>query len=147
MVSGYTVAQLVHVLAASVWIGGHLVIALGYLPRLLRGELEELDRFERVYERIALPSLALAVATGIYLGAHWYPVTDWLGGGKASLLGVKAALVVVTVALAADARVRIIGGARKRGRRPNPVDLAAHVAAVTAIAVAFAVLGWALRFT
>ena len=142
----YPLAHLLHLLAATVWVGGHLVIAIGYLPHVLRGRYHLLDSFEAVYERIALPSLALAIATGVYMGVRWYPVWEWLAfSGRAWVLGAKAALVLATILLAVDARLRIIGRARRRGVPPNPVDLAAHVLGVTAAAVALAVLGWGLR--
>ncbi|MCE4601939.1 MAG: hypothetical protein F7B18_02015, partial [Desulfurococcales archaeon] len=63
----YKTAQLIHVLAASVWIGGHIIILLGYVPRMLRtGSFSELDSFEKVYEKIGMPSLLIAVVTGVY---------------------------------------------------------------------------------
>jgi uncharacterized membrane protein len=145
----YAVAKLAHVLAASVWIGGHLVLAVGYVPRLLKSSkgLEELLAFERVYERLGLPSLLIAVITGVYLGLHWYPIDRWFTfSGKAWLLGVKAILLLATVLLAVDARLRIIRRAR-RGGSVNIYDLAVHVVLVAIVSVGFLAAGWALRFT
>ena len=99
---GYSIAQLVHVLAASIWIGGHLVIALGYLPRLLRGDTESLEEFESVYERIAVPSLLLAVVAGVYMGLRWAPSPGaWLQGRTAAL------------GLMLDARLRLVPRLRR----------------------------------
>ncbi len=147
MATVYSIAHLLHLLAASIWIGGHLVLALGYLPRAFRtGSLRELDRYEAVYEKIGLPSLIIAVATGIYMGINWYPIDQWFTfQGKAWILGVKALLVLATIGLAIDARLRIIARARRSGIEPNIIDLGIHIMLVTIIAVGFLVLGWLLR--
>ncbi len=143
----YAVAQLLHVVAASVWIGGHLIILLGYVPRMLStGSFEELDRFERVYERLGLPSLAIAAATGAYMALKVSSPGEVLAlEGPGRLIALKAALLAATVALAVDARLRIIRRYRRTGEI-NVWDMALHIAAVTVIAVLFAVAGWMFRF-
>lgn len=56
----------VHVAAASIWVGGHLVLAFGLLPRALaKRDPEIVLGFERVYERIGLPAMAVQIATGL----------------------------------------------------------------------------------
>ncbi len=142
----YSIMQLIHILAASIWIGGHIVILLGYIPRVLRtGQMKPLKEFEEVYEKIALPSLLVAVATGLYMGIKWSPVSEWFTlGTKSWLLGTKAVFFLSTILLAVDARLRVMKKA-SRGEKPL-LDLALHVVAVTIIAVGFAVAGWALRY-
>jgi putative copper export protein len=134
-------------LAASIWIGGHLVLAIGYVPRLLRGsDLKDLLAFEKTYEKLGLPSLIIAVVTGVYMGLQWYPIDAWFTGtGKSWLLGVKMILLLTTVGLAIDARLRLIPKA-KRGENINIYDLALHIILVTIIAVGFLIAGWSLRY-
>ncbi len=140
----YKLAHVLHLLAATVWVGGHIAAALGVVPRLLRGDRGALEAFERAYERVAAPSLAVAAATGAYMGLHWYPPALWFSAAdRAWVLGAKAALVAATAALAASARLAL-RRARARGEEPSPAALAAHVTAVAAVAVALAVLGWGL---
>ena len=146
-VNAYAAAQLIHILAATIWIGGHLIIATIYLPRLHRGDHRSLQQFEEGYERIAIPALLVAALTGLYMGLQWAPLTEWFTfKGKPGILGVKATLFTATLLLSLDARLRIIEKARKRGSIPV-LDLTLHILGVTAIAIGFLVAGWALRFT
>ena len=71
---------LLHVLAATVWTGGHLVLALAILPRVLRErDPAALLRFESAYERIGIPALLIQVATGLWLAHRLVPdVSQWL---------------------------------------------------------------------
>ncbi|BAA81462.1 hypothetical protein APE_2447 [Aeropyrum pernix K1] len=142
MVTDYQVAQLIHILAASVWIGGHIVIVLGYLPRFIAtGDFRHLEQFESVYEKIGMPSLVIAAVTGLYMAVK----LGWPEGAVASLVNLKIALLVATILLAVDARLRIIRRYR-RGGSISTVDMAAHIIAVTLISILFAVVGWEIRY-
>jgi putative copper export protein len=141
----YGVLLVLHVLAATVWTGGHLVLALTVLPRVLREKsVAELERFESGFERIGIPALIIQVVTGLMLAHQMMPdVTQWFAFRTpvSHLICTKIGLLVVTVALAADARLRII---------PNlTVDrlgsLAWHIIAVTVVSVLFVVVGVSLR--
>ncbi|MBA1271828.1 hypothetical protein G7026_00530 [Pseudomonas azotifigens] len=70
----------IHLLGASVWVGGHLVLLLGVLPGALwRRDVEVVRGFERRYERVGLPALGLQVVSGLWLASLWLPPTAWLG--------------------------------------------------------------------
>ncbi len=133
-----------HLLGAAVWVGGHLVLALTVLPRALasRDPSIVLD-FEAGFERLGLPALALQVATGLWLALHWAPPAEWLAPASwpARLVAAKLGLLGATAALAAHARLRLIP--RLTPER-LPV-LAWHIVGVTALAVAFVVLGAGIR--
>ncbi len=61
-----------HVVGAAVWVGGHLVLLGRYLPQAWRaGRLDLLREFERRYEGLGLPALALQVGTGLLLLTHY----------------------------------------------------------------------------
>ncbi|MGH7874191.1 MAG: hypothetical protein ACREQO_18470, partial [Candidatus Binatia bacterium] len=64
----YRILVALHLIGASVWIGGHLVLAATILPRALRHRAPTiiLD-FEKGFERIGLPALVLQVVTGLLL--------------------------------------------------------------------------------
>ena len=144
--NAYAAAQLIHILAATIWVGGHLIISIVYLPRLHRGDHRSLEEFEEGYERIAIPALLVAALTGLYMGLQWAPLTEWFTfKGKPSILGVKAALFTATLLLALDARFRIVEKAKKQGSL-TVWDLTLHILGVTAIAIGFLAAGWALRF-
>jgi putative copper export protein len=131
----YLVILFVHVLGATIWTGGHLVLALTVLPRALRERNVALLRaFESGYERLGIPALLLQVVTGLWLSHRLVPdPRRWLTfrDPVSAEIGIKLLLLALTIALAADARLRIIPRLDERGLRP----LAWHIVPVTVIAV------------
>ena len=68
---------LFHIIAAAVWTGGHLVLAIGFLPKALKNQDPGIiDFFESSYERIGIPALFLQIITGFYL-VHYYASDVW----------------------------------------------------------------------
>ncbi len=136
---------LLHVLAATVWTGGHLVLAFTVLPRVLRErDPAELLRFESAYERIGIPALLIQVATGLWLAHRMIPdVSQWFAFEQpvARLIAVKLALLATTIAFALDARLRII----PRLSKENLTDLAWHIVPVTVVSVLFVLVGVSFR--
>ena len=135
-----TLIVTLHVLGACVWTGGHLVLATTVLPRALaHRDAGVLRAFEEPFERIGIPALIVQVLTGAWLAAQFAPVGRWLAFGNAleTRVGVKLVLLGLTVALALHARLRVI----PRLDDANLRLLAAHIIVVTALAVAFVVVG------
>ena len=136
---------LLHVLAATIWTGGHLLLALTVLPRVMReGSPSKLLEFESAFERIGIPALVVQVATGLGLAHRLVPeVGRWLAFDDpvARLVGVKILLLATTVGFALDARLRLI----PRLSRRNLGALAWHIIPVTLVSVAFVVVGVAFR--
>jgi len=75
---------LLHVIGATVWTGGHLVLAITILPRALKQRsTSELLQFETSYERIGIPALIIQVVTGIWLAYNLIPdVSMWFSLGN-----------------------------------------------------------------
>ncbi|GAB2997173.1 hypothetical protein GCM10010960_13960 [Arenimonas maotaiensis] len=136
---------LLHLLGASIWTGGHLLLALTVLPKALRTRsVEEVARFESGFERIGVPALAVQVLTGLWLAHAALPdVSSWLDPDVpvARPIMVKLALLASTLVLAADARLRVI----PRLSADTLNGLAWHMAAVTLIAVLFVATGVSFR--
>lgn len=136
---------LLHVLAATIWTGGHLVLALAVLPRVLRErDPAALLRFESAYERIGIPALLVQIATGLWLARRFVPdLGQWLAFEEpvARLVGVKLILLAVTLAFAVDARLRIL----PRLSRENLTSLAWHIVPVTFVSVLFVLVGVSFR--
>ena len=136
---------LLHVLAATVWTGGHLVLATTVLPRVLRNRSpEDLLTFESAYERIGIPSLLVQVVTGLWLAhrlvpnvAHWFDLDNPVSRPIAA----KLVLLAMTIAFAADARLRVIPNLTE----DNLSSMAWHIIPVTIISVLFVVVGVAFR--
>lgn len=141
----HDVILLLHILGATVWTGGHLVLALAILPRVLKDRSPaELLRFESAYERVGIPALLTQVVTGLWLAHQMVPdVSRWFDFDDASacLIGVKLLLLAITIAFAADARLRIIPKLSEK----TLVDLAWHIGPVTVISVLFVVVGVSFR--
>ena len=141
----FGVILLLHVLGATVWTGGHLVLALGVLPGALRRrDVEAIARFERVYERVGIPALVVQVATGLWLAAHWIPdPAAWFDFANpvGRMIGIKLLLLAGTVGLALDARLRLI----PRLTPERLGGLAWHIVPVTVLSVAFVVVGVSFR--
>jgi putative copper export protein len=135
-----------HLLGATVWTGGHLVLALGVLPRALRRrEPALIQDFESRYEPVGLVALAAQLVTGLELTRRYFPgfhgLLD-LDNPLAVAALVKLGLLLLTVSLALDARLRIIP---KLGRE-NLGALAWHIIPVTVLSVAFVYIGLRFRF-
>jgi putative copper export protein len=137
----YQLMLILHVLGATIWTGGHLVLAITILPQALRRRDAELIRgFESRYERIGIPALLVQVVTGIWLAYRMLPDPGaWFGfeSSAASHISVKLLLLLLTVVFAIDARVRII----PRLSAETLPSLAWHIIPVTIFSVLFVVVG------
>ena len=136
---------IVHALAATVWTGGHLVLDLGVLPRALRAQsAAQIRAFEAVFEPLGLTALAIQVLTGLWMSWIYLPALQGLfdpANTIGMLVGVKLLLLAGTAALAVHAWLRLI---------PNLTDenlsgLAWHIRGITALAIAFVVVGGLIR--
>ena len=142
----YALMLFLHVLGATVWTGGHLVLALTWLPRVLRERSpEQLLRFEQGYERIGMPALVLQIVTGLWMAYQMVPsVAQWLSPDTpvARAIALKLVLLLCTALIAAHARLRVI----PRLSVDTLPLMAWHVGAVTLLSVSFVAVGVSLRF-
>ena len=138
--SVFPLLVIVHALAATVWTGGHLVLDLGVLTRALRDRSAAAIRaFEEVFEPLGLTALAIQVLTGLWMGWIYLPGFRGLFSPVnpiGMLVGVKLLLLAATAALATHARLRLIH---------NLTGLAWHIRGITALAIAFVVVGALIR--
>ena len=142
----YALMLFLHVLGATVWTGGHLVLALTWLPRVLRERSpEQLLRFEQGYERIGMPALVLQIVTGLWMAYQMVPsVAQWLSPDTPVVraIALKLVLLLCTALIAAHARLRVI----PRLSADTLPLMAWHVGAVTVLSVGFVAVGVSLRF-
>ncbi len=135
---------LLHVLAATIWVGGHLVLAMGILPAVLRNkDLDLLQSFEGRYEKIGMPALLILVISGIYMALYYLPFGQWFDFGNhlSRHISLKLILLAVTIGLAVHARLRLI----PQLSTANLGLLAVHIIAITVVAVLFVVTGLSIR--
>jgi putative copper export protein len=143
--SAFALLVIVHALAATVWTGGHLVLDLGVLPQALREQsAQRIRAFEEMFEPLGLSALAIQVITGTWMAWIYLPGFDGLfrpANPIGMLVGVKLMLLAATVALAIHARLQLI----PRLTDDNLAGLAWHIRAITALAIAFVVVGALIR--
>jgi putative copper export protein len=140
MPSSYFYLIFLHVIGASVWVGGHLVLAFTYLPEALKSRsVVELQKFETKFEKIGIPALVVQIITGLMLALRINP--DWGQwfdfDGPVRGIGIKLILLLSTALLAVDARLRII----PKLKPENLGSLAWHIVPVTIIGVLFTFVG------
>jgi putative copper export protein len=131
---------LLHILGASIWVGGHLILAFGYLPEALKSRsVAPLQNYENKFERIGIPALVIQVITGLILAHNMNPDwSQWFNfNGPLRGIGIKLILLLVTALLAVDARFRIIPKLNPK----NLNSLAWHIIPVTIVGVLFVVVG------
>ncbi len=139
---------IIHLIAAAIWVGGHLYITIGILPKALRLKTPDLLlQFEKSYEPIGLTALLLLIITGIWMTLqfgigwqHWFCFSTPIE----KITSAKLLLLFATLAFALSAQKRIIP---KLKTNPHKLkEMAIHIVAVTLIGVAMLVLGSFIRY-
>lgn len=140
----YSTALILHLLAATIWTGGHIILSTLILPRALReGDPRILLDFEQGYERIGMPALVVQVLTGLWMASQQLSPEDWLafGSPQSHLIAAKLLLLGLTVAFALDARLRLI----PRLSKDTLWALAWHVWPVSLFSIGFVLVGAGFR--
>jgi putative copper export protein len=140
----YRYVLLLHVLAATVWTGGHLVLALRILPDVLkRRSASMLLDFEKRYEALGMSALVVQVISGVWLASQLVPWSMWLSLGNpiSRMVVMKLACLALTICFALDAQLRVL----PRLRDDNVQTMVPHITAVTILAVLFVVAGVGFR--
>ncbi len=136
---------IIHLIAASIWVGGHLILLLRYLPQALRENNPTIiQAFEKEFEPIGIPALFLQIITGILMAYH-YNVTfvKWFSFSNSieKVVSIKLILLFLTLGLAIHARLFIITKLSNK----NLVQLGIHIFLVNIIAIAMLVMGTFIR--
>lgn len=137
---------ILHLLAAAIWVGGHLILCIRVLPKALKmKDMTPINNFKTVYEPIGLPSLLILLVTGILM-AYDYDATftKWFSfsGAIEKIVSIKLVLLLSTAALAISAQ-----RFESRKRSANTLNaFAFHIIAVTVIGVTMVILGSFVRF-
>jgi putative copper export protein len=137
----FKILVLLHTLSATIWTGGHLVLAVMVLPKALKKrEPELIENFEGNFETLGLISLGIQVLTGLGLTWIYFPQFRGLFSFDSFLscyVLIKLVLLLLTVTLAIHARLYILPNLSKE----NLNSLAYHIIGITTIAVLFVVFG------
>jgi putative copper export protein len=137
---------ILHTLGAAIWVGGHLVLLIVFVPPALKSKNPAIIRqFEERYEKIGVPSLLLQLLTGLRLAylqlpsfGDWFDLNIHLGFH----ISLKLFLLALTIALGAHARLRII----PKLSESNLTALAWHILAINVLGVSLLITGLSVRF-
>jgi len=136
---------IIHVLGATIWTGGHLILALRFLPEALKTkDITIVEQFEERFESLGLMALAGQIISGLWLAWLFLPDwSEWLNYYNPIARGIeiKLVLLTLTVMLALDARLRLIP--RLEVNKLN--DLALHIVGITTLSVLFVIIGVGLQ--
>ncbi|MCB1199588.1 MAG: copper resistance protein CopD [Leptospiraceae bacterium] len=142
----YLILILFHILSATIWTGGHLILFFRiYLPAYKTGNPEAVITFEKAYEPLGMGSLAILILTGLLLVYINLPdLSLWLSGvaPASNTLIVKLCLLILTALTALNARLRIIPHLSAE----NLGTMGVHIAIVTFLSVAFVITGVMHRY-
>ena len=136
---------ILHLLGAAIWTGGHLILALVVLPKVLSSRnLDALLQFEEQFEKIGMPALAIQIITGLWMAHRILPnVGMWFAFDNdiSVLIGMKLILLLLTAMVAMHARFWVI----PRLSANNLNGFAINIILVTLFSVAFVVVGTLFR--
>lgn len=147
MDSLYSVMQLIHVIAASMWVGSHLILATGPMVRALR--LRDSRPILEFYKAIAWPAtvgLLIAALTGFYMALLRAPPSEWFSFGEPSgRIGEKTVTFIVLLVISGYAHARIFPGMRQNN--PSVFWRAIlFVVVATLLSLALPLLGSIIRY-
>ena len=136
---------ILHLLGAAIWTGGHLILALVVLPKVLSSRnLDALLQFEGQFEKIGMPALAIQIITGLWMAHRILPnVGMWFAFDNdiSVLIGMKLILLLLTAMVAMHARFWVI----PRLSTNNLNGFAINIILVTLFSVVFVVVGTLFR--
>ena len=137
-----------HLIAATIWVGGHLVLAIGYLPKALKHkDFSYIGNFEKTYEPIGMPSLAVLIVTGILMAYDYNAgFSSWFSFATPieRVVSLKLTFLLTTVCFAISAQTRVLPKLRK-GQLNKLPEMAVHIICVTLIGVLMVILGSLVR--
>ncbi|NIR53117.1 copper resistance protein CopD [candidate division KSB1 bacterium] len=134
-----------HILGATIWAGGHLILSISILPGALKERnAEVVKHFEAKFEKLGIPALVVQILTGIRLAHLFQPeISKWFSFDEriSTHIALKFILLGLTLILAVHARLKLVPKLQER----NLKFLAFHIIAVTVIATLFVFVGVSIR--
>lgn len=137
---------IIHLISATIWVGGHLVLSIRYLPLALKQkEPAIILNYEKKFEALGMSSLLLLIITGIIMAYDFGVSFDsWFSfsSGIEKVVSVKLLLLLFTFLLALIAQFSIIPNLSKH----NINKMAVLIISVTLIGVTMLILGSSIRY-
>jgi len=134
-----------HLLAATIWVGGHLFLSIRFLPEALKKkDTSILINFKDKFEPIGMPSLIILLVTGIFMAYDYdVTITKWFSFSNniERVVSIKLILLFVSVIMAVNAQLFVFP--KVTSERLTPVAI--QIVTITIIGVAMLVLGSLVR--
>jgi uncharacterized membrane protein len=141
----HQIILIIHLLAASIWVGGHLFLILRILPATLKQkDISILSDFRAKFGKIGMPSLLILVITGILLAYDYnVPFSDWFSFSNPieKIVSIKLLLLFTTLSFAVHAQKIVFPKLTSNRMLPAIVE----IIIVTLIAVSMLILGSLVR--
>jgi uncharacterized membrane protein len=134
-----------HLLAATIWVGGHFFLILRILPSTLQQkDISILSDFRLKFGKIGMHSLLILVVTGILLAYDYnVPISDWFSFSNPieKIVSIKLLLLFTSLSLAVHAQKVVFPKLTSNRMLPAIVE----IIIVTLIAVSMLILGSLVR--
>lgn len=141
----HQIILIIHLLAASIWVGGHLFLILRILPATLQQkDISILSDFRLKFGKIGMHSLLILVVTGILLAYDYnVPISDWFSFSNPieKIISIKLLLLFTSLSLAVHAQKVVFPKLTSNRMLPAIVE----IIIVTLIAVSMLILGSLVR--
>lgn len=139
---------ILHLLGATIWVGGHILLCVIILPQVWKEQaVEKLFAFESRYEWIGMPALLVMLITGVRM-AYLYNVkiAKWFAFETPieRVISLKLSLLIGIVILALSAQFYVLPRL-KTDIKKLPL-MAFHMITVTLISLAMLILGSFVRY-
>jgi putative copper export protein len=139
---------IIHLLSAAIWVGGHILLCVGYLPKALKEKDPEIIlNYEKKYEPVGMTSLFILVVTGILMAYKYGVSIDYwfqFATPIESVVSSKLVLLLLTAAFALSAQFRVLP---KLKTNPDILpEMALHILSVTTIGILMLIFGSFIRF-
>ncbi len=144
------IALFLHLIGASIWVGGHLYLLIRLMPRFVRDQdVAGFLKFEKSYEPLGMTALAVQVLTGLYMMNAIVPVATWLTPMSylTALIHAKLTWLVLTIITALHARFRVVAKLEQGKFTDSTLKvMAIHVGLICLWSLCFVATGMAFRF-
>lgn len=143
-------ALFLHLIGASIWVGGHLYLLIRLMPKFVRDhDVAGFLAFEKSYEPLGMTALAVQIITGLYMLNAITPVATWLTpmGALTALIHAKLTWLVLTIITALHARFRVVAKLERGNYNDSTLKvMAVHVGLICLWSLCFVATGMAFRF-
>lgn len=137
---------IIHLIAATIWIGGHLTLSIVFLPVALRKkEPLIILNFEKKFEPLGISSLIALIITGIWMAYDFgitYQSWFYFSGSLEKVVSIKLVLLMLTFVLALYTQIYVIPNLNKY----NLNKIAFSIISVTVIGLNMLILGSTIRY-